>query len=32
MIGAIIGFILGGLFGFMLCAAIVASEDTGGRQ
>ena len=31
MIGAIIGFILGGLFGFMLCAAIVASKDAEDR-
>ena len=27
MIEEIIGFILGGIFGFILCAAIVASGD-----
>lgn len=33
MIGAFIGFIIGGLFGFILCAIIVASEDDkGGGQ
>ena len=33
MIGAIIGFTLGGLFGFMLCAVLASSEDDSeGRQ
>ena len=27
MIGAIVGFLLGGVFGFLICAIIVASED-----
>ena len=27
IIGAITGFIVGGLFGFLVCAIIVASED-----
>ena len=27
MIGAFIGFIIGGLFGFLVCALIVASDD-----
>jgi hypothetical protein len=32
-IGAIIGFITGGLFGFIICALLVATEDDKeGRQ
>ena len=31
MIEAIIGFTLGGIFGFILCAAIVASKDAEDR-
>lgn len=31
-IGAIIGFIIGGMFGFLVCAIIVASDDKEGRQ
>lgn len=33
MIGAIIGFFVGGVFGFVVCAWLVAAEEErGGRQ
>lgn len=32
LIGAIIGFILGGAFGFVICAMLVATDDEEGRQ
>lgn len=32
MIEAFIGFIIGGLFGFLVCALIVASEDDKGGK
>lgn len=31
-LGIGIGFIVGGIFGFVLCAAIVVSDDEGGSK
>ena len=31
LIGAMIGFFLGGVFGFLICAILVASEDQEGK-
>lgn len=32
IIGAFIGFIIGGIFGFVMCAMLVASGDEGSRE